>query len=241
MFKLHPMFAPHTPVPITPHMADYIPPATGPDLHQASLDKLMLKAFFLAIIQILGLSVSTILYYIQHEPAAIVVLCGGYFSRYYLVSLAGVIQAAPPTSVTAIKKACLRHRFETLKFLLIVQLSCIYLQRNIVPDLWPFVVSFLFFIFQTIAFLKACITFYADDDPKRKYIWILFMCTICCVLTQLGLFCTFTSVYTTTSRVDSLLKMGALFVPIFFGQLSDIIMIIITKTWDVSDIGTTEV
>ena len=239
MFKLHPMSAPS--VPITPHMAGSIPPATGPVLHQARLEKFKLKAFFLAIIQIVGLIVSTILYYVQHEPAAIVVLCGGYCSRYYLVSLAGVIQAGPPTSETEIKNAWLRHRFEVVKFLLLIQLGCIYLQRNIVPDLWPFVISFLFFIFQTIAFLKACIAFYVKDDPKKGYIGFLVLCTICCVLTQLGLFCTFTSVYTTTSRVDSLLKIGALFVPIFFGQLSDIIMIIITKTWDVPDTSGTEV
>ena len=108
MFKLHPMSASHTrachtSVSISSFVgdglpSDGLPPATEPAMtHEEILKrKFFWKAVLVAILQILGLIVGTILYYSGNEPAAIVVLCGGYFSRYVLTLLAGFIQTGPP-------------------------------------------------------------------------------------------------------------------------------------------------
>ena len=238
MFKLHPMSAPRhtvadssTSVSIDSFVGG-VPSATEtPD--EILKRKFLRRALLVAILQILGLIVATILYYSEHEPAAIVVLCGGYFSRYFLVSIAGFITLVPPNAEIERRFMWLHLNFAIVKLLFIMQLLCIYLQREIVPDLWPFAVIFSSFIISTGKFIKSCFKFHDLYDTKKGFLGILIICAICCAITQLVFFCIFASVYATTSHVQSILKIGALFVSIFFGQIADIVMIVMTKNWEV--------
>jgi hypothetical protein len=237
MSALHPSAhphhgAPHTSVPISSFVGGGLPSATETP-EEILKRKFFWKAVLVAILQILGLIVATILYYSGNEPAAIVVLCGGYFSRYVLTLLAGFIQTGPPNADIEVRFAWLRQKFTAVKFLLIMQLTCIYLQRAIVPDLWPFAITFVLFIVATGIFIKACFKFHGLDDTKTGFLAILIICTICCAIAQFVFFGIFASAYATTSHVQSILKIGALFVPIFFGQIADIVMIVMTKNWEV--------
>jgi F0F1-type ATP synthase membrane subunit c/vacuolar-type H+-ATPase subunit K len=232
---------PHGSVSISSFVESCLPSATeSPE--ETLKRKFFLRAFLVAILQILGLIVATILYYSQNEPAAIVVLCGGYFSRYFLVSIAGFIQLAPPNAEIEVRFAWLYQKFATVKYLFMMQLLCIYLQRDIVPDLWPFAVAFMIFVIETGSFIKSCFKYHSFDATKTGFLAILIMCAICCAITQLVFFGIFAKVYATTSHVESILKMGALFVSIFFGQIADIVMIVITKNWEVpAEVSGTEV
>jgi hypothetical protein len=230
------MFAPaHTSVSISSFVEGSLPSATEPAMTPKEIleRKFLNKAGLAIILQILGLIVATILYYSGNEPAAIVVLCGGYFIRYVLTLLAGFIQTGPPNADIEVRFAWLQQKFNTVKFLMIIQLLCIYLQRAIVPDLWPFAVAFVLFIVATVVFIGSCIKFHGLDDKKTGFIAILLVCAICCAITQLVFFGIFARVYATTSHVESILKIGALFVSIFFGQIADIVMIVMTKNWEV--------
>jgi len=222
----------HTSVSIASFVGGVLPPPTETP-EEIIKRKFFLRAFIVAILQILGLIVATILYYSENEPAAIVVLCCGYFSRYFLVSIAGFIQVAPPNAEIEVRFAWLYQKFATVKYLFMMQLSCIYLQRAIVPDLWPFAITFVLFVIATGSFIKSCIKFHRIDATKTGFLAILIICAICCAITQLVFFGIFARVYATTSHVESILKMGALFVSIFFGQIADIVMIIMTKNWEV--------
>ena len=236
MFKLHPMSAPHTSVPISTFVGSGLPSATEPAAmtpDQILRRKFFWRAFLVAILQILGLIVATSLYYSENEPAAIVVLCGGYFSRYFLLSIAGFITLVPPNAEIERRFTWLHLNFAIVKSLFIMQLLCIYLQRAIVPDLWPFAVAFVLFIFATVRFIKACIKFHGLDDTKTGFLAILIICTICCAIAQFVFFGIFARIYATTTHVESILKMGALFVSIFVGQIADIVMIVMTKNWEV--------
>lgn len=243
MFKLHPMSAthsgaphPHKSVSIASFVGGGLPSATEPAAMtpgEKLKRKFFLRAVLVAILQILGLIVATVLYYSENEPAAIVVLCGGYFSRYFLLSIAGFIQIVPPNAEIEVRFAWLRQKFTAVKFLLIMQLLCIYLQRAIVPDLWPFAVAFVLFIIAIWFFIKACLKYHGLDDTNRLYLLSLIIYIICCAIAQFVFFGIFASAYATTSHVQSILKIGALFVSIFFGQLADIVMIVMTKNWEV--------
>jgi hypothetical protein len=224
--------ASHTSVSIASFVGGGLPPATETP-EEILKRKFFWKAVLVAILQILGLIVATILYYSGNEPAAIVVLCGGYFSRYLLVSIAGFIQVAPPNAEIEVRFAWLHQKFAAVKYLFMMQLLCIYLQRDIVPDLWPFAVAFVLFVISTGSFIKSCIKFHRIDATKKGFLAILIICTICCAIVQLVFFGIFARVYATTSHVQSILKIGALFVPIFFGQIADIVMIVMTKNWEV--------
>lgn len=245
MFKLHPMTDrrhivahphivadSHTSVPIASFVPDRSPPATETPV-EILKRKFFWRAFLVAILQILGLIVATSLYYTGNEPAAIVVLCGGYFSRYFLLSIAGFITLVPPNAEIEKRFTWLHLNFAVVKSLFIMQLLCIYLQRAIVPDLWPFAVAFVLFNFATVRFIKACIKFHGLDETKKGFLGILIISAISCAITQLVFFCIFARVYATTSHVESILKMGALFVSIFVGQIADIVMIVMTKNWEV--------
>jgi hypothetical protein len=232
--------SPDTSVSIASFVGSGSPPATEtPD--QIFRRRFFWRAFLVAILQILGLIVATSLYYTENEPAAIVVLCGGYFSRYFLLSIAGFITLVPPNAEIEKRFTCLHLNFASVKSLFIMQLLCIYLQRAIVPDLWPFAVAFVLFIFATGKFIKGCFKFHDLDDTKKGFLGILIICAICCAITQLVFFCIFARIYATTTHVESILKMGALFVSIFVGQIADIVMIVMTKNWEVpADTGEEE-
>jgi hypothetical protein len=160
----------------------------------------------------------------------------------FLLFLLDLSRQDPPNAEIEVRFAWLRQKFTAVKFLLIMQLLCIYLQRAIVPDLWPFAVAFVLFIVATGIFIGSCIKFHRLDDTKTGFLAILMICTICCAITQLVFFCIFARVYATTSHVESILKMGALFVSIFFGQIADIVMIVMTKNWEVpAEVSGTEV
>jgi hypothetical protein len=241
MSASHPGAPPHTSVSISTissFVGGGLPPVTEPapaDMTPAEIlkRKFFWRAFLVAILQILGLIVATILYYSENEPAAIVVLCGGYFSRYILLSIAGFIQIVPPNAEVEKRFTWLHLNFTVVKLLFMMQLLCIYLQRAIVPDLWPFAVAFVLFIFATRKFIKGCFKFHDLDDTKKGFLGILIICAICCAITQLVFFCIFARIYATTTHVESILKMGALFVSIFIGQIADIVMIVMTKNWEV--------
>ena len=232
--------APDTSVSIASFVGSGSPPTT--ETHEEILKrKFFLRAVLVAILQIVWLTVATILYYSEHEPAAIVVLCGGYFSRYFLLSIAGFITLVPPNAEIERRFTWLHLNFTIAKSLFIMQLLCIYLQRAIVPDLWPFAVAFVLFIFATGRFIKACIKFHGLDETKKGFLGILIISAISCAITQLVFFCIFARIYATTTHVESILKMGALFVSIFVGQIADIVMIVMTKNWEVpADAGEEE-
>jgi hypothetical protein len=231
-------------VPISSFVGSGLPLST--ETSESPLKKIQIKffwkCFMVAIFQMLGVIVTTALYYSGSEPAAYVVICMSYFSTYFLVVLAGFIESTPPNLEIEVNFAWLRHKFIVLKFLLIIQISCIYLQRAIVPDLWPFGVAFVMFLVMTVFFIKSCWMFYNFDDTKKWYLLTLVFCSICCVIAQIVFFCIFASTYGTTSHVQSKLQMGALFVPIFFGQIANIVMIVMTKNWEVNpEVSGTEV
>jgi hypothetical protein len=225
----------HTSVSISSFVGDGLPSATEPAAKppkETIKQKFLWIAFFVGFLQILGLIVATSLYYSENEPAAIVVLCGGYFSRYFLLSIAEFINGVPPNAEIELRFAWLQRHFDLTKNFLMMQLLCIYLQRAIVPDLWLFTITFVCFIIETGKFMRCCFK-YHDLKEKKGLLGIIIICAICCGITQLVFFGIFARIYATTTYVQSILKIGALFVPIFFGQIADIVMIVMTKNWEV--------
>lgn len=248
MFKLNPMSAPHPgaphphgSVPIASFAEGGLPPATETP-EEILKRKFFLKAVLVAILQILALIIATILYYSGSEPAAIVVLCGGYFSRYFLILLAGFIQTGPPNADIEVRFALLQQKFTAVKFLLIMQLICIYLQREIVPDLWVFGVSYVMFLIMTFFVIKEVWKLYKNDDIIIfRYFIPLMICILVVFITQTVYFVFLSIANANAKVVQSKLPMGTLFVPIFFGQIANIVMIIMTKNWEVAAVSVSDV
>jgi len=199
-------------------------------------------AFFLGLLQILGLIIALSLWQTGNEAAGIVVLCVGYFSTYFLVLLGSFLETEPVELKFEVSFQRLQHKFTVLKFILILQLACIYLQRAIVPDLWIFAISYVIFLIMSVVVIKACWKIYKQDNTKKWFLLTLsiFVCMV--VISQTVFFGLYANAYATTSLVQTKLPMGALFVSIFFGQIANIIMIIMTKNWKVkSEVSGTEV
>lgn len=226
-----------TSVPISPHMV-VIPEATKDPANpqEAALQrKYFYVASVLVILQVLGLITAISLWQTGNEAAAIVVLCVGYCSSDVLKMLGSFLQTAPPNLEIEVKFNELRYEFLELKYLILIQFACIYLQRAIVPDLWLFGVAASIFVTRAVIFIRSCWQLYKDNAVPNKYhLFMLMICTVCCICAQIGFFIAFAITYGTTTTVQSKLPVGALFVPILFGQIANIVMIVMTKNWEVA-------
>ena len=233
----------HGTVHISPYMGGGIPPATeAPVIPQESLQmKFKLAAFVLGFLQMLGLIIAISLWQTGNEAAAIVVLCVGYFSTYFLVLLGSFLETEALDLTIEVRFHHLQHKFTVLKFLIIIQLLCIYLQRAIMPDLWVFGISYIMFLIMSVDVIRASWKLYKEDNSKRWFILTLVICVVLILITQTIYFGLFASSYATTTHVQSKLPVGALFVPIFFGQIANIVMIVMTKNWEVAPVSGTEV
>jgi len=210
--------------------------ATAPhDNQQAMRRKFNLVAFVLGILQLLGLIIALSLWQTSNEAAAIVFLCITYYSSYVLKMLGSFLQTAPPNLEFEVKFNELRYQFLELKYLLGAQLSCVYLQRAIVPDLWLFGIAASVFVARAVIFIRSCCQLYKENAfPNKFHFFTLLICTVCCICAQIGFFIAFAITYGTTTTVLSKLPVGALFVPILFGQIANIVMMITTKNWEVA-------
>lgn len=230
--------APHYMVPIS---ALAMPP--DPLVNQRMMrTKYNFAALVLLILQLIGLIIALSLWQTGNEVAAIGFLCITYYSSYVLKMLGSFLQTGPPNLEIEVKFNELRYQFLELKYLLIVQFACIYLQRAIVSDLWLFGIATPVFVIRAVLFIRSCWQLYkAKAVPNNFYLFTLIICTVCCFLAQIGFFIAFAITYGTTTKVESKLPMGALFVPIFFGLIANIVMIVMTKNWEVEEITGTEV
>jgi len=236
----HHVALPATSVPISSHMGGGIPVATeAPEKPQEALQKKYICiASVLGILQLLGLFIAISLWQTVNEAAAIVVLCVGYYSSYVLKMLGSFLQTAPPNLEIEVKFNELRYQFLEIKYLLLMQFACIYLQRAIVPDLWLFGIATPIFVTRAFLFNRSCWQLYKDNAVPNKYhLFTLMICTVCCIFAQIGFFIAFAITYGTTTTVLSKLPVGALFVPIFFGQIANIVMIVMTKNWEVAEVS----
>lgn len=228
--------APHTvSVPISPHMGDISAATEAPVNPQEALQrKFKWTAFVLGFLQILGLIIAISLWQTGNEAAAIVVLCVGYFSSYFLVLLGSFLETEALDLTIEVIFHHLQHKFTVLKFLIIIQLACIYLQRAIVPDLWVFGVSYVMFLIMAFDLIRVSWKFYKEVNSKKWYLLTIVICVVVILITQTIYFGLFASAYATTTHVQSKLPVGALFVPILFGQIANIVMIVMTKNWEVA-------
>ena len=233
----------HGSVPISPHMGgDFAPATEAPVNPQGALQrKFKWAAFVLSLLQILGLIIAISLWQTGNEAASYVVLCVGYFSTYFLVVLGSFLETEALDLRIQAQFHQLQHKFTVLKFLIIIQLACIYLQRAIVPDLWVFGISYIMFLIMSVDVIRASWKLYKEDNSKKWFILTLVICVVVILITQTIYFGLFASAYATTTHVQSKLPMGALFVPIFFGQIANIVMIVMTKNWGVAPVSGTEV
>jgi len=219
--------APHVLVPISSFIeTDGSPPVPVANPLSSLQRKFGLTACFLCLVEILVLIIALSLWQTGNEAAGIVVLCVGYFSTYFLVVLGMFLD-------TETLNLRLQLKFTVLKFLLILQLACIYLQRAIVPDLWIFAISYVIFLIMSVVVIKACWKIYKEDNTKKLFLLTLsiFVCVV--VISQTVYFGLYANAYSTTTLVQTKLPMGALFVSILFGQMSSIVMIVMTKIWKV--------
>jgi len=218
------------------------PPVTGANPLVSLQRKFGWTAFLLGLLQVLGLIIALSLWQTGNEAAGIVVLCVGYFSSYFLVLLGSFLETEPLDLNVEVEFHRLQHKYTVLKFLLILQLACIYLQRAIVPDLWIFAISYVIFLIMSVLVIKACWKIYKEDNTKKWFLLTLsiFVCMV--VISQTVYFGLYANAYAITTLVQTKLPMGALFVSIFFGQIANIVMIIMTKNWEVkSEVSGTEV
>jgi len=234
---------PASSVPISPHMSvDFRPATEAPENPQEALQrKFKWTAFVLGFLQILGLIIAISLWQTGNEAASYVVLCVGYFSSYFLVLLGSFLETEALDLTIEVRFHHLQHKFTVLKFLIIIQLVCIYLQRAIVPDLWVFGISYIMFLIMSVDVIRASWKFYKDKKSNKWYLLALIICVVMTMIAQTIYFGLFASAYATTTHVQSKLPMGALFVPIFFGQIANIVMIVMTKNWEVAPVSGTEV
>ncbi len=218
------------------------PAATEPTNNhlRAMQEKYGLAAIMLAVLQILGLIIALSLWQTGNEAAAIVVLCVGYFTTYFLIVLGSFLETEAMDLKTAIQFHQLQLTYVVLKFLLIMQLVCIYLQRAIVPDLWIFGISYAMFILLGVYFVKCCHQHYKMDNTKKSYMLSLIILLLFCGACQTGYFIPFAIAYGKSVPVDAILNLGALFVTILFGQFSNILVIVMTKNWKVAEKSTVE-
>jgi hypothetical protein len=218
-----------------PHHMSGLAGATAPhDNQQAMRMKFNTVAFWLGIMKLLGLIIALSLWQTSNEAAAIVFLCITYYSSYVLNMLGSFLQNALPNLDNEMKFNELHYQFLDLKYLLGVQFCCIYLQRDIVPDLWLFGVAAPIFVARAVIFIRLCFQLYNDNAfPNKYHFFTLVICTVCCISAQIGFFIAFAITYGMTTTVQSKLPVGALFVPILFGQIADIVIIVITKNWEV--------
>jgi len=203
------------------------------DDQRGIMKKFKWAAFVLGLLQILGLIIAISLWQTGNEAASHVVLCMGYFSTYFLVLLGSFLETEALDLNFEVRYHQLQHKFTVLKFLIIIQLLCIYLQRAIVPDIWVFGISYIMFLIMAVDVIRAGWKFYKEDNSKKWYLLALVICVVMTIITQTIYFGLFASAYATTTHVQSKLPMGALFVPIFFGQIANIVMIAMTKLWEV--------
>jgi hypothetical protein len=223
-------------VPISPHMSVDFTPAT--EAHENPQEALQRKfkwtAFMLGFLQILVLIIAISLWQTGNEAAAIVVLCVGYLSTYFLLALSNFLETAEYADLTLRYRLLrLEYKYLILKLFLVVQLGCIYLQRSIVPDLWPFALSLSMFLVMTPVFVKACHEHYKIDVTKKWYLFTLSLLNVSLALTQIGYFIPFAISYGKTTPVEFILEIGSLFVAMFLGQIANIVMIAMTKLWEV--------
>ena len=208
--------------------------STAPHNDQRGImKKFKWAAFVLGLLQILGLIIAISLWQTGNEAASHVVLCMGYFSTYFLVLLGSFLETEALDLNVEVRYHQLQQKFTVLKFLIIIQLLCIYLQRAIVPDLWLFSISYIMFLIMAVDVIRAGWKFYKEDNSKKWCLLALVICVVMTMIAQTIYFGLFASAYATTTHVQSKLPMGALFVPIFFGQIANIVMIAMTKLWEV--------
>jgi len=227
--------ASHVSVPISSFIrSDVSPPLPVANLLAALQKKFGWAAIVIALLQILGLIIVVSLWQTGNEAARIVVLCMGYFSTYFLVVLGSFVETDALDLRVEIQFHRLQLKFTVLKFLLILQLACIYLQRAIVPDLWIFAISYLIFLIMSVVVIRACLKIYKSDNTKKLFLLTLsiFVCVV--VISQTVYFGLYANAYATTALVQTKLPMGALFVSILFGQIANIVMIVMTKIWKVN-------
>ena len=229
--------APHGLMPIGAFVGGGFSPPSDPSIgaFEAMQRRYGWAAIVLAMLQILGLIITLSLWQTGNEAAAIVVLCVGYFATYFLVVLGSFLETEALDLKTVVQFHQLQLTYVVLKFLLIMQLVCIYLQRAIVPDLWVFGIAYAMFLVLGAYFIKCCHQHYKLDNTKKWYLLSLVICLLSCGACQTGYFIPFAIAYGKTVPVESILKLGALFVTMLFGQLSNICMIVMTKTWKVAE------
>lgn len=225
----------HSSVPISSFIrSDVSPPLPVANLLAALQKKFGWAAIVIALLQILGLIIALSLWQTGNEAAGIVVLCVGYFSTYFLVLLGSFLETDSLDLRVEVQFHSLQLNFDVLQGLLILQLACIYLQRAIVPDLWIFAISYLIFLIMSVVVIRACLKIYKSDNTKKLFLLTLsiFVCVV--VISQTVYFGLYANAYATTALVQTKLPMGALFVSILFGQIANIVMIVMTKIWKVN-------
>lgn len=234
-YGAHPGAQHHGLVPFSAFTGGSFPPPPEPSvIHIRSMQKKYgCAAIVLSLLQNMGLIIVLSLWQTGNEVAAIVVLCGGYFSTYFLVLLGSFLETEAINLNVEVQFHRLQKKFTVLKFIFILQLACIYLQRAIVPDLWVFCISYVLFMIMTVDVIKASWKLYKEDETKKLFLLILVIVICLIVLSQTIYFGLFANAYVTTTLVETKLPMGALFIPIFFGQIANIVMIVMTKNWEV--------
>lgn len=236
--------APHGSVQIASFAGVSSPPPPEPPVDPKTVlqKKYDCTAIVLALSKILGLIIALSLWQTGNEAAGIVVLCVGYFSTYFLVLLGSFLDTKAFDLNIEVKYLQLYYQYTLLKFALVLQIACIYLQRAIVPDLWIYGIAYVIFLIMTLELNKSLWKLYKEFENKKIYVFILIGCVSLTFISQTIYFGLLGSAYTASSMVQTKLPIGALFVPIFFGQIANIVMIVMTKNWEVkSEVSGTEV
>ena len=221
----------HVVVPITslPEVRDS-PPVTGANLLAALQRKFKWATFVLGLLQILWLIIALSLWQTGNKSAGVVVLCVSYFSSYFLTFIGCFVEVKAPDLNTEVKYLRLLYRYTVLKLILVLLLACIYLQREIVPDLWVFGVAYVIFLIMTLDVIKTLWKLYKEFETMKIFVFILIGCVCFTFISLTIYFGLLGSAYATTSLVQMKLPIGALFVPIFFGQIANNVMIVMSMT-----------
>jgi len=185
--------------------------------------------FFL---QLILLITTLALWQSSNESASYVTLCVGYFLSYSFVILGFFFTKGETDLAVEVQMLKLKSAYIGIKFLLILQLATIFLQRAIVPDLWVLAIPFFLFLLLVPKLFYDFKKFqeHVDSNKLRTY-RVIGLCIVACQITMSIFFGLVTEAFNAGKAIQDWLPIGALFVPIFFGMIANTLVTVISKNW----------
>jgi hypothetical protein len=187
---------------------------------------------FVFFLQLILLITTLALWQSSNESASYVTLCVGYFLSYAFVILGFFFTKGETDLAVEVQMLKLKVIYISIKFLLILQLATIFLQRAIIPDLWVLAIPFFLFLLLVPKFFYDFKKIQEHlSINKLKTFRVIGVCIVACQITMSIYFGLVTEAFNAGKAIQDCLPTGALFVPIFFGMIANTLVTVISKNW----------